>query len=54
MEKIVTVCSECGSENVQIRGWFNPNTQKVVESCAFEAEDNWCEDCEKHVELTLV
>ena len=38
------VCSNCGSENVQIRVWYNPNTQEVAYDC--NDGDAWCDNCE--------
>lgn len=52
-------CKACGSTNVQIGMWVNPNTMKVMsEEPLFDinqAPDNvgvqWCENCEEHTEL---
>ena len=49
-----TICSECGSEDVQILmpAWVDPDTLKVQEVDA-EAEplSTWCQVCEGHTEL---
>lgn len=46
-------CANCGSMNVEMKMWVNPNTQKIGDRCSdlSEAEDNWCQICEDHVEL---
>lgn len=46
-------CSECGSSDVEIRMWVNPNTKVIGDRCSdpTEEEDNWCKTCEEHVEL---
>lgn len=51
-----TVCGTCRSENVQMKVWVNPNTMKVEDFTSenFEEEDNWCEDCQSHVELITI
>ena len=38
------VCSKCGSANIQIQMWVNPNTQEVMNDVNDESEC-WCEDC---------
>ena len=45
------VCSCCGSDNVQVSMWVNPNTKIIGDSN--EASDDWCEDCQDHVILKL-
>lgn len=51
----MTICRECGSENVQSKFWVEVNTEIVKEqtegSCA---EDNFCPDCEQHPETIEV
>ena len=46
-KKYVYKCQECGSENIQVKMWVNPNTNEVVDDeCAEEL--CWCEECEAH------
>ena len=40
------VCPLCGSDNVEMKAWINPNTNSV--SYPDETEDCWCCDCETH------
>ena len=42
------VCPICGSDNVQIKQWVNPNTDELKDSDPNEDEDCWCDDCETH------
>ena len=52
IEPETIVCSECGSTNVETKAWVDANTDEVLDSCSDgDIEDNWCRDCEKHVEL---
>lgn len=45
-------CSECGSSDVEIRRWVNPNTKEIGDRCSDNSEeDNWCKVCNKHVRL---
>lgn len=44
MEKYV--CKVCGSENIQIRQWVNPNSNEMFEWVDDENyRECWCEDC---------
>jgi len=45
------VCENCGSDKVQSKFWINPNTKNIIDSAVFSTEDNWCEECEEHVNL---
>lgn len=46
-------CSECGSNDVEIKMWVNPNTDEIGDECntSLEEEDCWCKNCEEHVDL---
>lgn len=46
-------CDECGSTNVDIKMWVNPNTGANSGACSDlnEEDDNWCNNCENHVRL---
>lgn len=43
------VCEECGGKNIQIMAWVNANTHEYIEDGWSEVQDNWCDDCESHV-----
>lgn len=50
-------CSECGSADVQVLAWVNPNTKEVIDFVGaplFDAQDCWCQDCEEHVDLCTI
>lgn len=39
-------CTQCGSYDIQVRAWYDPNTDKVGEFCEDTNYDEcWCEDC---------
>lgn len=46
-------CSECGSSEVDMKMWVNPNTNNISGDCSNrdEEEDCWCNTCEEHVRL---
>lgn len=46
-------CANCGSSNVEMKMWVNPNTGENggESSDRFEEEDCWCKGCEEHVRL---
>ena len=51
MEKFV--CKHCGSDDVEIRVWMNPNTGQ----CGTDCEDNgecYCNNCNDYSKLDLV
>ncbi len=47
MAKYIFRCKECGSTDIQILAWVNPNTDEIVDD---EVSDGkcWCERCGKH------
>ena len=47
------VCESCGSANIEMKCWCDPNTGKITDgdSC-IEKDDCWCNDCGKHVYFT--
>lgn len=46
-------CSVCGSNDVEMKMWANPNTGEIggESSDRFEEEDCWCKNCAEHVRL---
>jgi len=48
------VCDECGGENVQVKAWVKPNKGNTyVDGAGDDVDDNWCEDCDEHVGLSV-
>lgn len=45
--KVVIVCANCNSDNVELKHWVNANTNEVG-ACTEDEEDTWCNDCETH------
>lgn len=43
------VCTRCGNDDVEVRVWWNPNTQEVGSTC--DDNDAWCNVCEEHCRL---
>lgn len=50
----ILVCSECGSDNIQVLAWVDANTNKYVCEGGGSIDDNWCNDCDDHVRFDLV
>ena len=49
------VCNECGGTNIQRRVWVDANTDKINSDCSDgDSADNWCEDCESHVDFDVI
>lgn len=44
-------CPCCGSIDVEIRAWVNPNTKTIGDRSSDAIKDNWCNNCEEHVKL---
>ena len=45
-------CTNCGSQNIEIKKWVNANTDEVGTDC--EDETGWCPDCDGHHEVELL
>jgi hypothetical protein len=48
------VCVTCGNAEIQVKRWVNPNTDQVMDEGNFNlhyVEDNWCVNCDEHVNL---
>lgn len=54
MTKYVIKCTECGSTNVQIKCWVNPNTNEVFDECENPLRECWCEDCKEYSEYECI
>lgn len=39
-------CAYCGSDNIEIRMWVNPNTNEIGNDCG--EDECWCNNCEDH------
>lgn len=57
MEKIeIYYCTQCGSSNVEVQAWINPNTNEVFgwigDFCG--NIEHYCCDCEDHVNLATL
>jgi uncharacterized protein with von Willebrand factor type A (vWA) domain len=48
MKKTIWKCSECGSQNVEIKNWINPNTGEIGTNDSLEINDCFCLDCSEH------
>ena len=46
MAKYVFRCKECGSTDIQILAWVNPNTNEIIDDNA--EKECWCEKCQEH------
>lgn len=47
--KFYVLCNNCGSDNVEIKQWVNPNTGLIGNITSDnDDEDVWCNDCETH------
>lgn len=42
-------CSECGSTNVQIQAWVDPNNNNSFVNS--DDEEGWCDSCEQHFKI---
>ena len=48
-EPRVLVCQECGSREIQMMAWVDPNTLKYASSIDADSDDQWCDACQEHV-----
>jgi hypothetical protein len=49
--KTVFLCSNCASDNVEMKAWVNPNTDDIGDTISTEDEDCYCNDCKGHYKL---
>ena len=47
----MTVCEACGSSDVLIKAWVNPNDDKATPVPLPWDKDAWCKVCDKIVDL---
>lgn len=52
------VCKNCGGKNIETKVWADANDSTVLDCCTNglenDPEDNWCRDCEEHVEFDII
>lgn len=53
-ESQLLVCDECGSREIQMMAWVDPNTLEYVSSIDADADDQWCDACQEHVWFCLL
>lgn len=46
------VCSQCGSVNIQVLDWVDPNTNQYIGG--YNDEECWCEDCAAHTQVKVI
>lgn len=54
MAKYIFRCTECGSTNIQIKCWVNPNTDEVNGECSNPLKECWCEAYEELSEYECI
>lgn len=50
--KLVHLCGNCASDNIQFRAWVNPNNEEEIEYILDDGdlkEDHYCLDCNKNM-----
>lgn len=40
------VCKKCGSVDITIRKWVNPNTNYISTVKCDDSDECWCDDCQ--------
>lgn len=50
------VCSVCGSEDIEMVHWVNPNTKEIHELFGSfgESDTSWCHKCDDHVRMKVI
>lgn len=47
--RLIALCSNCNSDNIEMKYWVNPNTDEVGDiSSDGDDQDTWCNDCQTH------
>lgn len=53
-DKHIWYCSECGSDDVEIRQWVKPNREdELAGNDSLDREDCWCNPCQEHNRLEI-
>ena len=55
---MVVKCKKCGSADVEVHTWVNPNTEECsalsdLDNVISDDEDCWCKECEDNIELII-
>lgn len=51
-DRDLLVCEKCGGTNVEVKCWADANDSTVIDDIgAGDSDDNWCRNCEEHVNL---
>lgn len=54
MENEKLVCARCGTEQIEVKAWANPNTETLVNFVEDPSPDEtWCPVCEDHTGAVL-
>lgn len=48
-EPSVLVCERCGSREIQMMAWVDPNTSECTSTIDADSDDRWCDTCQEHV-----
>jgi len=46
-------CSKCGSNDVEVKLWINPNNSQINDDIELVAEELWCNQCDEQCELLI-
>ena len=53
-ESQLLVCDECGSREIQMMAWVDPNTSECTSTIDADSDDRWCDTCQEHVWFCLL
>ena len=48
------VCEECGSDDVEIRVWYNLKTGRIDDGCVDRHSDTYCGKCDAHCGIKYI
>lgn len=48
------ICKQCGSTDIQVKYWCNPNTFRIVDVASGEENDCWCENCQDNTQCEWI
>lgn len=52
-KKIVYTCQNCGSEDVEVKAWWDPNKGKLSEIIEEDLDLGWCKYCDDNQEMNV-
>ena len=51
---MIVKCKQCGSTDIQVKYWCNPNTLQIIDVSSGEENECWCEKCQEETKCEWI